>query len=129
MVYIGVVKSYSTKNGFGFITPIAEISDENVVQQLSDPDTVFVHVTSIAMNHPPHGKRLFIGEYVQYNLKPGHNREELQAGDVTGVFDMPLLYTNGIYRFKPFYRNSTRPRSPYYSDQRSPSREESTSRY
>ena len=94
---VGIVKWFSNKLGYGFIT----YTDENNVSH-----DVFVHHTSIKPRRTSY-RTLTMGEYVEFSLAELKNNNQKQAIDITGPANGPLL-SDSVNEFRTNYRN-TRP--------------------
>jgi len=94
---VGIVKWFSNKLGYGFIT----YSDENDVSH-----DVFVHHTSIKPRRTSY-RTLTMGEYVEFSLAELKNNDQKQAINITGPAGGPLL-SDSVNEFRTNYRN-TRP--------------------
>lgn len=94
---VGIVKWFSNKLGYGFIT----YTDENNVSH-----DVFVHHTSIKPRRTSY-RTLTMGEYVEFSLAELKNNNQKQAVDITGPANGPLL-SDSVNEFRTNYRN-TRP--------------------
>ena len=94
---VGIVKWFSNKLGYGFIT----YTDENNVSH-----DVFVHHTSIKPRRTSY-RTLTMGEYVEFSLAELKNNNQKQAVDITGPANGPLL-SDSVNEFRTKYRN-TRP--------------------
>lgn len=92
---VGRCKWFHTGRGYGFLTVV-----DGLDNHLTD---VFVHHTAIRVDNtggpsstPPDGivspsrGSLTLGEYVQFDVVQGHERDA-QAANVTGLFGGPLL--------------------------------------
>ena len=73
---VGIVKWFSNKLGYGFIT----YTDENNVSH-----DVFVHHTSIKPRRTSY-RTLTMGEYVEFSLAELKNNNQKQAIDITISF-------------------------------------------
>jgi len=103
---VGIVKCFSNKLGYGFIT----YTDENNVSH-----DVFVHHTSIKPRRTSY-RTLTMGEYVEFSLAELKNNNQKQAVDITGPANGPLL-SDSVNEFRTNYRN-TRPqynKNPRYN--------------
>ncbi len=103
---VGIVKWFSNKLGYGFIT----YTDENNVSH-----DVFVHHTSIKPRRTSY-RTLTMGEYVEFSLAELKNNNQKQAVDITGPANGPLL-SDSVNEFRTNYRN-TRPQynnNPHYN--------------
>ena len=86
--YIGMVKWFNNKTGYGFITAVGD----------ADPYTgkdIFVHYKSIrsdGTNDDSNYKYLVQGEYVQFHVaRPENEKHEFHAVDITGLYDGPTM--------------------------------------
>ena len=79
--YIGIVKWFSNKLGYGFIT---------YADKLKVFHDVFVHHTSVKPQKTTY-RTLTLGEYVEFSLTVLKNNDKKQAINVTGPFYGQLL--------------------------------------
>ena len=87
--YLGRVKWFNNKAGFGFVTCLDGDRKE---------DDVFVHHTGVNVASEQY-KYLVQGEYVNFSVKKTDNTEHpYQACDVRGVLDGLLMLFNGFWR-------------------------------
>ena len=92
---VGIVKWFSNKLGYGFIT----YSDNNNVSH-----DVFVHHTSIKPRRTSY-RTLTMGEYVEFALAELKNNNQKQAINITGPANGPLL-SDSVNEFRTNYRNT-----------------------
>jgi cold shock CspA family protein len=79
--YIGLVKWFNNKAGFGFITMIDDTQEGDV----------FVHHSTIKVKDSQY-KYLVQGEYVEFELSSSSNQQhQYQATSVTGIQKGPLM--------------------------------------
>ena len=93
--FLGSIKWYDSKKGFGFIKPLGPPS----------PD-VFVHAVDIKATLCERPV-LITGEYVQFQLGEPSEERRAKAINVTGIFGGPLLCDHGRITFKSHFRNSS----------------------
>ena len=86
--YIGKVKWFNKKKGYGFINILNE--------DFSDTD-VFCHFTDIKSENY---KVLYPGEFVSCNIELKEDSEQHICKNVTGVYGHNLLTDNEKYIFK-----------------------------
>lgn len=79
--YLGMVKWFSNKLGYGFIKVVSEGDRHN--------DDIFVHQSRVTPNVSEY-RTLRKGEYVQLEIMPDE-KKTWQANNVTGVLGGPLL--------------------------------------
>ena len=81
--YLGRVKWFNNKSGFGFITVCG-------AGEFGGKD-IFAHYSSIRVTNSQY-KYLVQGEYVDFQLMKSENgKHEYHATDITGVSDGPIL--------------------------------------
>lgn len=78
-IYIGVVKWFNNKTGYGFITCLEK--------DYQNTDIFVHHSALIATSTNQQYKYLIQGEYVEFQLKHDHNNHKhpLSATNVTGI--------------------------------------------
>ena len=75
--YVGCVKWFNSKPGFGFITYKDASGQEK---------DVFVHYSNLQCVNKTHNKYLIVGEYVEFVLsKVESDKHQYQASHVTGI--------------------------------------------
>lgn len=85
--YLGLVKWFNNKTGYGFITVLGSTSDD----QHKGKD-IFVHYKSIRGQDDANYKYLVQGEYVQFHILSSTNeKHEFHAVDITGIQDGPTM--------------------------------------
>lgn len=87
-IYIGVVKWFNNKTGYGFITCLEK--------EYQNKD-IFVHHSALITHSSSSNqqyKYLIQGEYVQFQLKHDHNNSKhpISATNVTGIYNGKLLF-------------------------------------
>ena len=84
--YVGCVKWFNNKTGFGFITVINDCEHKT--------RDVFVHHSSIKVNDKTY-KYLVQGEYVEFNLQRIEDKEDkkhdIQAVNIRGILGNDLM--------------------------------------
>ena len=81
--FIGTVKWFNNKSGYGFVTVLSE-------GNMNKKD-IFVHHSSINVNLEQY-KYLVQGEYVSLSVEKTENQKyEFQASDIKGVLGGPLM--------------------------------------
>lgn len=104
---VGIVKWFSNKLGYGFIT----YKDETNVSH-----DVFVHHTSIKPRRTSY-RTLTMGEYVEFSLAELKNNNQKQAINITGPENGPLL-SDSVNEFRTNYRNNKIPYNNNHYNQR-----------
>tara|TARA_B100001094_G_C18177918_1_gene799046 strand:+ start:1321 stop:1656 length:336 start_codon:yes stop_codon:yes gene_type:complete len=99
MSFIGYVKWFNSKKGYGFITAVTPDVEET-------GKDFFVHFSNIVIQDGSY-KRLFPGEYVSFNIGKS-DQEKTICTDVTGVYGGKLLAENDEYRYKIYPKNDGR---------------------
>ncbi len=92
---LGVVKWFSHKKGYGFLTDC----DTN--------EDIFCHFSSIKAGENVY-KNLFEGEYVQFDTVKDSN-DQVTGQNITGVKGGPLLCQNATKKFVLVNKQETRP--------------------
>jgi cold shock CspA family protein len=102
--YMGQVKWFNNKAGYGFITTSLEGSNTN---------DIFAHYTTIQVNNTQY-KYLVQGEYVEFSLSTSvSDTHEFQATQITGMNNGRLMCeTRQISRRLPREDDSEPPRGP-----------------
>ena len=94
--YMGVVKWFNNKTGYGFIT---------CLEKEYQHKDIFVHHSALIANNEQY-KFLVQGEYVQFNIlhHPHNNKHSISATNVTGILGGKLLlfHQKRDTRNKPF---------------------------
>ena len=90
---VGIVKWFSNKLGYGFIT----YNNED-----NEPLDVFVHHTSIKPLKTTY-RTLTMGEYVEFSLAELKGNDQKQAINITGPSNGPLL-SDSITEFRETYK-------------------------
>ena len=80
--YIGQVKWFNTKTGFGFIT----VKSEGEYQS----QDIFVHHSDLSVDGDQY-RYLVMGEYVEFTLKSTDDEHKVKATGVQGVLGGPLM--------------------------------------
>ena len=90
--YIGRVKWFNRRNGFGFINVVTPDND------LTNED-VFFHFSQIKTENY---KIVYPGEYVSFNLSVNESDTENRniCVDITGIYGGPLLVDNEKYSIR-----------------------------
>ena len=91
--YIGYVKWFNKKKGYGFIT----ITDGG-----HQGEDVFCHFSDIATENY---KIVYPGEFVSCDVETKKDDGKLICKNVTGVHEYPLLVDNTKYMFKIIPKN------------------------
>lgn len=100
-IFIGQVKSYNSRKGYGFIETIGSRDSSSFqVNEDEEKKTYFVHSTSILTDQSFPVKKLYTGEYVEFNIRVSDVSGELQAVNVSGLFEGKLLCDHGMFRFR-----------------------------
>lgn len=92
---IGNVKWYDSKKGYGFVTLVTPDLDNT-------GNDVFVHYSNINVSEGNY-KRLFPGEYIEFELGPGNDGRSVCL-NVSGLHGGLILCENENHRFKIFPR-------------------------
>ena len=101
---VGIVKWFSNKLGYGFIT----YNNED-----NEPRDVFVHHTSIKPLKTTY-RTLTMGEYVEFSLAELKGNDQKQAINITGPSNGPLL-SDSITEFRDTYKKrNTYPKNDQY---------------
>lgn len=79
--YIGIVKWFNSKSGYGFLSTV------NHEEPQID---LFVHITNLRVSQPMY-KTLYNGEYVEFRIENNLETTKNQAVDVSGVQSHPLM--------------------------------------
>ena len=83
--YLGRVKWFNNKTGYGFATIIGDTAGDRV------GDDIFTHHTSVKVDSEQY-KYLVQGEYVSFNLKESEGASHpFQAHDLTGICGGKLM--------------------------------------
>jgi len=83
--YLGKVKWFNNKTGYGFCTIIGEAGTDRVGED------IFVHHTGVKVASEQY-KYLVQGEYVHFSLRSSDsNTHPYQAADLTGPWNGPLM--------------------------------------
>jgi cold shock CspA family protein len=93
--YMGVVKWFNNKTGYGFIT---------CLEKEYQHKDIFVHHSALTPYNDQY-KYLIQGEYVQFQIKhQQHNTHSISANNVTGILGGNILIFNRAQppRKKPF---------------------------
>jgi cold shock CspA family protein len=99
--YIGQVKWFNNRAGYGFIT----MTDESGTEK-----DVFAHFSTIKMDQTQY-KFLMQGEYVEFEMSPSNNeKHEFQATNITGIKGGQLMCESRQQAAAP--PHSYRPRGP-----------------
>lgn len=93
--FLGSVKWYDSKKGYGFLKPLGPPS----------PD-VFVHAVDIKATLCERPV-LITGEYVQFQLGEPSEERRAKAINVTGIYGGPLLCDHGRIKFTSHFRNGS----------------------
>ena len=81
--YIGQVKWFNNKSGYGFITVKSDGDKKDV--------DIFAHYSNIKINNSQY-KYLVQGEYVEFSVVKSENEtHEFQAVDITGMCGGPIM--------------------------------------
>ena len=91
--YIGRVKWFNKKKGFGFI---------NIINDDLDGKDVFCHFSDI---QTPNYKLVLPGEFVSCNVETKEDDGKLVCKNITGVNGHPLMVDNEDYIFRVIPRN------------------------
>lgn len=90
--FVGNVKWYDTKKGYGFVTLVTPENDKT-------GNDIFVHYSNV--NVEDGYRRLFPGEYVEFELGSGNDGRPVCLA-VSGLYGGNLLCQNEGHRFKVF---------------------------
>lgn len=103
--YIGQVKWFNNRAGYGFIT----MTDESGTEK-----DVFAHFSTIKMDQTQY-KFLMQGEYVEFEMSPSNSeKHEFQATNITGIKGGQLMCESRQQSAAPphSYRPRGHPRGP-----------------